>query len=76
MEGAIGVVHLKMGPLGAISLHVHGIEGHRVRINVEDGGLVHVVPEAVHVVAALEDVIGEEVAPELLSVLVEEVDPG
>ena len=75
MERSIGIVNLKVRPLSSISLDVDSIEGHRMSVCAEDGRFVHVVPEAVHVVAALENVVAKEIAPEVLSVLIEEVNP-
>ena len=75
VERSISIVDLKVSPLSSISLDMDSIEGHRMSVCAEDGRFVHVVPEAVHVVAALEYVVVEEITPELLSVLVEEVNP-
>ena len=75
MEGSVGVVHLKMSPLGAVFLDMNGVHGHGVRISAEHGGLVHIIPETVHVVATLEDVVVEQASPVFLGILVKEVDP-
>ena len=75
MKCTVGVMDLEVSSLSAVSLNVDCIDRHSVSVCAEDGGLIHIVPEAVHVVAALEYVIVEKTAPELLRVLVEEVDP-
>ena len=76
MKGTICVVKLKVSSRSAVFLDVDGIHGHGVRVSAEDSRLVHVIPEAVHVVAALEDLVVKQASPVFLSILVEEVDPG
>ena len=46
-----------------------------MRISAENSRLVHVIPEAVHVVASLEDIVVEEITPEFLSVFIQEINP-
>ena len=75
MKSSIGIVNLKVRPLSSISLDMDSIKRHRVSVRTEDCGFIHVVPEAVHVVAALEHVVIEEIAPEVLSILVQEINP-
>ena len=65
-----------MGDLCAVYLDVDGVHGHGVRVSAEHGRLIHVVPEAVHVVATVEYIVVEEITPEVLRIGVEEVDPG
>jgi len=65
-----------MSQLGSIGFDVNGIHWHSVRVGAEHSRLVHIVPEAVHVVAAFEHLEVEEAAPEVLSIRVKEIDPG
>jgi hypothetical protein len=76
VETSIGVMDLLVEHLGTVSLHVDRVEVNGVGVGAEDSGLVHIIPERVKVVRALESVVIEETSPELLSVLVKEVDPG
>ncbi len=46
-----------------------------MRVCAENSWLIHIIPEAVHVVAALENVVIEKAAPEVLGIRVQEVDP-
>lgn len=46
-----------------------------MRVSAENSWFVHVIPETVHVVATLKDIVIKEIAPEFLSVFVEEIDP-
>ena len=76
MKSSVGVVNFEVCSLRAICLDMDSIERHGMSVCAKDRGLVHIVPEAVHVVATLEDTVIEKTAPELLSILVQEVDPG
>ena len=53
-----------------------GVHGHSVRFRAKDSRFVHIVPEAVHIVATYEDIVREEITPELLSVAVQDINPG
>ena len=75
MEGPISIVNLQICPLGSISFDMYRISWESMRIGAPYIRLIHIVPEAIHVVAALEDTVVEKIAPELLRILVEEVDP-
>jgi len=46
-----------------------------VGVCAENSWLIHIIPETVHVVAALENVVVEKAAPEVLGISVQEVDP-
>ena len=76
MKGTVGVMDLQVGDHRAVNLDVDGVHGHGVRVGAEHGWLIHVVPEAVHVVATVEHIVVEEIAPEVLRIGVQEVDPG
>lgn len=75
MERAIGVVNLEVCAGRTVGLNMNSIHRHSVRVSTENSWLVHVIPEAVNIAAAKEDVIGKKVAPEVLRVLVQEIDP-
>jgi len=55
MKSTIGVVNFTVSELSTISLDMDSIHRHSVRVSAEDGRLVHIIPEAVHVVATLEN---------------------
>lgn len=76
VKSTISVMDLKMCQLGSIGFDVNSIHWHSVRVGAENSRFVHIVPEAVHVVAAFEHFEVEKTAPEVLSVRVEEIDPG
>lgn len=46
-----------------------------MRVCAENSGLIHIIPETVHIVAALENIIVEKAAPEVLGIGVQEIDP-
>ena len=75
MEGSISIVNLQISALGSIGFYMNRISWESMGIRASYIRLVHIVPEAVHVVAALEDTVVEKTAPEFLRILVEEVDP-
>lgn len=75
MKGAIGIVYFQMRALCAIYLYMDSVEGHRLALRAPNIWLVHVVPEAIHVITAFEDIVGEEISPIVLSVGVQEVYP-
>jgi len=79
LEGAVSVVDPSVLNDVAIRSHVGVIHGHadlRVVTGVlVDGWLVHVVPDTVHVVGALEDRGVEKILPVVASAFVEEIDP-
>lgn len=62
-----------------VSGHVSRIHGHAdlllVGLGLEDGWLVHVTPDTIHVVGALEDRGVEEILPVVAGALIEEVNP-
>jgi len=66
---------LKMCSGCAIFFNMDSIQGHCARQCAENRRLVHVIPEAVHVVATLEDVVGEEITPEFLRIFIQKVNP-
>ena len=59
MKGAISVVDLQVSAGGAIRFHMNRIHRHGVGIRAENSWLIHIVPEAVHVVASFELIIRE-----------------
>ena len=75
MEGPISIVNLQICTLGSIGFDMNRISWESMRIGASYIRFIHIVPEAVHIVAALEDTVVEKIAPELLRILVEEVNP-
>jgi len=57
MKGSVSIVNLEMGSLCAISLNMNSVKRHRVRVSAENSRLIHIIPEAVHVVASFENVV-------------------
>jgi hypothetical protein len=79
LEGAVGVVDPTVleditisGHVGVVLWHAHLLV---VLSSAVDGRLVHVVPDAVHVVGTLEDRGVEEILPIVAGRLVEEINP-
>ena len=79
LEGTIGVVDPSVLEDVAIGGHVGVVHGHAdlgvMSLRLVDRGLVHVIPDTVHVVGALEDRGVEEILPVVAGGLVEEVNP-
>ena len=79
LESTVGVVDPTVLEHVAVSRHVSVVLGHAhlsvVKSRLENGWLVHVVPDTVHVVGSLEDTGVEEVLPVVASAVVQEVNP-
>ena len=76
MKSTVGVVKLEVSYSGSILLHMDGILRHCPSPCAEDRWLIHIVPVSVDARALSKLLVIEKVAPVVLSVLVEEVDPG
>jgi len=79
LESAIGVVDPTVLEDITISSHVSVVHGHAnlsvVLSGFENGRLVHVVPDTVHVVSSLEDTGVEEIFPVVTGAIVKEINP-
>lgn len=79
LESTVGIMDPSVLNDVSIRGHVGGIHRHadlRVVVGVlVNGWLVHIVPDAVHVVGALEDRWVEEVLPVVAGAFIEEIDP-
>ena len=68
-------MNLQMRSLCAIGFDMHSIHWHGHGRLTEDRRLVHIVPEAIDVATAFENFVIEQIAPELLSILIQKVNP-
>ena len=79
LEGTVGVVDPAVLKNVAVGGHVSVVHWHAdllvILLRLPHGWLVHVVPDAVHVVGTLEDGWVEEVLPVVAGALIEEVNP-
>ena len=61
-------MNFEMSPLSSISLDVDRIHWHSVRVSAENSRLIHIIPEAIQIVASFENAIVEEASPVILSI--------
>jgi len=74
MQRTVGIVKVTMLKAAPILFEVQGIERKSLQI-YENTGLIHVIPNRVHVIRPREIFVGKTLAPEFLSIFIKYVYP-
>ena len=75
LKASISIVYISVLIHLSICCHMNSLQRNRLGFCLEDRGLVHVVPDQVQMIGTHKVCRRVQVAPELLGVFVEEVDP-